>query len=113
MHGAPSLRDGGNSSYGRLEEGTISTSSIGRYTEVLSPRQIAYLQWRCADEMAAFRYEPAPVRLPLAARLGFAFRDVPVESAHLLAWRTRESLRDRTGRPLRADRLVAEEGRAA
>jgi hypothetical protein len=113
MEGAPTLRDGGNSSYGRLEPGTISTSSIGRFTQVLSPRQIAYMQARCAAEMATFGYTPAAVDLPVAERLSYAFRDVPVESAHLLLWRARESLRDRTGRPLRADRLVTEEEVAA
>jgi hypothetical protein len=35
--------------------------------------------------------------------------DVPFESAHLLAWRARESFLDRAGRPLRPSRLVDEE----
>ena len=106
MHGAPSLRDGGNSSYGKLEGGTISTSSIGRYAEVLEPRQIAYIQRRTAREMAAFDYRPDPVRLTFRERSAYAIHDVPVESAHLMAWRARERVHDRTGRPLRPDRLV-------
>ncbi len=112
MNGAPTLRDGGNSSYGRLEGGTISTSSVGRFTEVLSPRQIAYMQMMTGSEMTAFGYEPAEIRMPMRARLGFAIRDVPVESAHLLVWRTRERMRDRAGRPLRPDRLVHQESAA-
>jgi sulfotransferase family protein len=112
MDGAPSIRDGGNSSYGRLGETGVSTSSIGRFSQVLSPRQVAYMQLLAGNEMAWFGYERVPVRMPLAARLGFAIRDVPLESAHLMAWRTRESIRDRAGRPLRPSRLV-DEGRAA
>jgi len=106
MHGAPSLRDGGNSSYGKLEGGTISTSSIGRYVEVLEPRQIAYIQRRPRREMAMFDYRPDPVHLSLRERSAYTVRDVPVESAHLLLWRARERMHDRTGRPLRPDRLV-------
>jgi len=59
--------------------------------------------------MASFGYEPEPVRLALGQRLGFALRDLPVQSAHLVAWRTRESIRGRTGRRVPAYRLVERE----
>ena len=112
MDDAPSLRDGGNSSYGVRRDKGISTSSVGRFREVLSPRQVAFMQWMAADEMAAFDYEPEPVEMAMSARLGYVVRDVPFQAAHLLVWRTRESFRDRTGRPLRPSRLVNEEAAA-
>ena len=70
------------------------------------------MQMMAGREMTAFGYEPVAVRMPMRARLGFAIRDVPVESAHLLVWRTRERMRDRAGRPLRPDRLVHQESAA-
>ncbi|MGZ4131497.1 MAG: sulfotransferase family protein [Actinomycetota bacterium] len=108
MDGAPSVRDGGNSSYGKGEAGVISTRSIGRYVDVLSPRQIAYIQMVAGDQMRRFGYELTPIQLPVGQRLTYTLRDVPLESAHLLAWRTRESFRDRAGRPLPEYRKVKE-----
>jgi hypothetical protein len=58
------------------------------------------------EEMAAFGYEPEPLRLPPRERLRFALDSVPLETARLLVWRTREAIRDRRGRPLPAYRLV-------
>jgi len=106
MDGAPGFRDGGNSSYGRHDPGVISTASVGRFRQVLSARQIATIQLLAKDEMTSFGYELQPLRLALGERLGFALRDVPVESAHAIAWRTRETIRDRAGRPLPSYRLV-------
>ncbi len=97
---------GSNSSYGQREPGTISTKSIGRFRDVLRPRDIAFMQWLARGEMLSFGYALEPVRLDPSERLTFALRDVPVESAHLIAWRTREMIRNRTGRPLPAYRLV-------
>jgi hypothetical protein len=110
MDGAPAVRDGGNSSYGRLATGSISTSSIGRFAQILTPRQIAYVQLATRREMRAFGYEPVEVGLSGRDRLAFVLRDLPVETAHLLAWRLREERRDRVGRPLRAERLVDPDG---
>jgi len=113
MEGAPVFREkGSNSSYGRREPGVISTDSIGRFRQVLSPRQIAFIQRVARVEMSVFEYEPEPVRLVAAQRLRFAFGDVPLESARLLAWRTREAIRERKGRPVPSYRLV-ERGQTA
>jgi hypothetical protein len=109
MDGAPAVRDGGNSSYGRLADGAISTSSIGRFAQILTPRQIAFLQRATRSEMRAFGYEPVVPGLSGRDRLAFVLRDLPVESAHMVAWRLRERRRDRVGRPLRPERLVEPE----
>jgi hypothetical protein len=112
MDGAPGVRDGGNSSYGRHDPGVISTTSIGRFSDVLSPRQIAFIQFLAKDEMTSFGYELHSLRLALGERFGFALRDVPLESAHAIAWRTRETIRGRAGRPLPSYRLVDRRGAA-
>jgi hypothetical protein len=107
MQGAPEFAGrGSNSSYGHRAPGAITTTSVGRFREVLSPRQIAYVQRLARDELAQFGYEPDPVPLPLLGRVRFAVETVPLENARLLAWRVREAVRDRRGRPVPAYRLV-------
>jgi hypothetical protein len=113
MEGAPVFREkGSNSSYERRDPGVISTGSIGRYRHVLTPRQIAFIQAVARDEMASFGYEPDDLDLAPRQRLGFAVHDVPIESAHLLVWRTREAFRDRVGRPVPKYRLLGREAAA-
>jgi hypothetical protein len=108
MDGAAAFRDeGSNSSYEKRDPGVISTRSIGKYRDVLTPRQIAFIQKATRKEMAAFSYEPDAIDLS-GQRLGFAVRDLPVETAHLVAWRVRESFRDRAGRPVPEYRIVEE-----
>jgi len=108
LGGAPQMAEG-NSSYGAREVKGISASSVGKFRDVLTPRQVAFMQRACAGEMATFGYAPEPVELSAVGRLAHAVVDVPVETAHLWLWRRRESHRDRAGRPLRPSRLVGEE----
>jgi hypothetical protein len=110
MSGASVFRDkGSNSSYGPRDPGEISTRSIGRYRDVLSPREIAFIQLVAGSEMAVFGYERDSTRLGAAGRVRFAVGDVPLGSAHLLAWHAREAIRDRRGRPVPGYRLVGGE----
>jgi sulfotransferase family protein len=107
MEGAPRLRDqGSNSSFERREPGAITTGSIGRFRQVLSPRQIAVAQTLARHEMAHFGYEPDPVRLPAWGRVRFAAGALPLETARAAVWRAREAFRDRRGRPVPSYRLV-------
>ena len=107
MDGAGTFKDkGSNSSYGRRDPGVISTDSIGRYREVLSARQIAFMQLVAKDEMAGFGYQMEPLPLSPGQRLRFSVADVPLEVLRLTAWRVREAVRDRTGRAVPAYRLV-------
>jgi hypothetical protein len=106
MQGAPVFRDkGSNSSYGKRDPGVISTDSIGRFREILTPQQISFIQIAAKPEMEAFGYEREPLHLALGERLQFTMRDVPLESARLAAWRIREAFRDRVGRPVPSYRL--------
>ena len=107
MEGAPRFRQqGSNSSYGRLDRGVISTQSIGRFRQILAPGEIALIQVLAKEQMASFNYEAEATRLLIHQRFCLALGNVPLELARLVAWRTRERIRDRFGRPVRAYRLV-------
>jgi hypothetical protein len=107
MGGARRFRDqGSNSSYGAREAGVISTDSIGRFSQVLSTRQIAFIQTVAADRMRSLGYQVAPVPLSGRDAIRFRLKDLPLELARLAAWRARNSVRNRTGRPVPDYRLV-------
>jgi hypothetical protein len=107
MEGAPRFRQqGSNSSYGRLDRGVISTQSIGRFRQILAPGEIALIQVLAKEQMASFNYEAEATRLLIHQRFRLALGNVPLELARFVAWRTRERIRDRFGRPVRAYRLV-------
>lgn len=109
MDGAESFRDeGGNSSYGQLEPGHISTKSIGRFRMVLSNRQIAFIQSFASPFMVAFNYSLEPVDLSFTDRLLFTAVDLPVNLARMQVWNIVEAYRNRTGRSLPSYRKVAE-----
>lgn len=98
---------GGNSSYGTRFDGAITSSSVGRYRTVLSPTQIAFVQLVAGETMQRLQYELDPTPRSVGTRVRLALGAVPLESARLLAWRARESVRERRGRPVPAHRLVA------
>jgi Sulfotransferase family len=109
MRGAPRLLEkGSNSSYGARPPGVISPDSIGRFRDVLSGRQVAFIERTATSEMAAFGYPRAGMHLGPAQRMRFAVVDLPLESARLSAWRLREARRDRRGRPVPSYRIVQE-----
>lgn len=100
------IEAGGNSSYGQRKPGVISTSSIGRYRQVLSKRQIAFIQDHATQAMAAMGYDLDPVDFSMSEQLVFTFADQPFNLARMVAWQTRESIKDRRGRPLPEYRIV-------
>jgi hypothetical protein len=109
MRGAKSFREqGSNSSYGQRKPGAISTDSIGRFRQVLSARQITFIQTLASEEMLAFDYQPDPIQLPFKERLRFSLIDWPLNLARLIAWRIRYRIRRQTKTPLPAYRIVAE-----
>lgn len=109
MHGAENFRDeGGNSSYGNRQPGQISTSSIGRYRQMLSPQAIAFIQTAARRQMLALDYEMKPVHWSTRERLRFTLFEWPLNMARLLAWHYREVYYDRTGRVLPDRRIIDE-----
>ena len=106
MEGVPRFREqGSNSSYGRRDPGVISTESIGRFREVLSPREIAFVQMLAKNQMASFGYETERLSLLVPQRIRFAMGDLPLQFARVLVWQSREMIRNRTGRAV-PDRLI-------
>jgi len=109
MDGAQTFRDdGGNSSYGSYDPGLISTSSIGRFRQVLSPRMIAFMQSVAGGDMLAYDYALDAIDLKGKDRAAFTLVDWPVNLARLAAWNTRETLLDRTGRSIPSNRILSE-----
>jgi hypothetical protein len=103
MRGADTFRESGNSSYGEIPEGTVSTKSIGRYREVLRPEEIAFVEARAGRAMSRHGYA---LDDPAVNRLRYRLVDDPVNRAKMLAWRMREWRNDITGRDPQAHRLV-------
>jgi hypothetical protein len=109
MGGAEDFRDqGGNSSYGEIPVGTISTASIGRFQQVLRPGEIAFMQSLAGRTMRRHGYDPVPVDLG-SQRLRFLVRDVPTHLAIMTGWRLRERYFDLTGRSPSSHTLVERE----
>jgi hypothetical protein len=107
MDGAASFRDqGSNSSYGAREAGVISTDSIGRYADVLSGRQIAFIHTVARDRMRTHGYQADPVQLSARGRALFWLKDMPFELGRLTGWSVRHGVRNRTGRPVPHYRLI-------
>ncbi|HUP76696.1 MAG TPA: sulfotransferase [Acidimicrobiales bacterium] len=113
MSGARSFRDqGSNSSYGSRDRGVISTDSVGRYREVLSPSQTRFIQHAARRPMETLGYEADERSLGPLRAARFALGDLPLEYSRMAAWRARASMHDRRGRALPAYRLVSPVGTA-
>jgi hypothetical protein len=109
MTGAPEHRDGGgNSSFGQIEPGAISTRSIGRFRNVLSSFEIAFIQLWAGKYMDAFGYPRESVRLALGSKLQFYLLYLPRNLAHMLGWQTLAALKMRRGAQIPVHRLVEE-----
>jgi hypothetical protein len=102
------LEKGGNSSYGEREPGVISTDSIGRFREVLSKGEIAFVQLHARRDMAVFDYQPEPVQFSFSQRLSFLFADWPSNLARMVAWRGLNTMQNVKGRPVPSYRIVPE-----
>jgi hypothetical protein len=98
---------GSNSSYDLdRPRGVISTDSIGRYRQVLSKHDIAFMQSQARNGMRDMEYQADKLPLNWSDRLALTLGVVPLNRARMLAWRTRESLRNRRGRPVPSYRIV-------
>lgn len=111
MEGAPGHRDkGGNSSYGRRDGNRISTGSIGRFRQVMSRREIAFMQAYARQDMIAYGYPLEPIQLSFGDRFLFYFGDWPANLVRLVGWRTVEALQDRMGRAPSSHTILAGAG---
>lgn len=109
MQGAQVFLDkGGNSSYGKRQPGAISTNSIGRFREVLSKRDIAFMQAYAEGEMAIFDYPLEPTEFAMADRLYYASIGWPSNYVRMVTWRMLNTFQNRKGRPVPSYRLISE-----
>jgi hypothetical protein len=87
MTGAVEYRDGGgNSSFGQFEPGIISTGSIGRFRQVLSSSEIAFIQLVAGKDMARLGYPPFSVQLSAKERVQFLTLDLPANLGRMVGW---------------------------
>jgi hypothetical protein len=101
MSGAPDHRDsGGNSSFGDLMPGTISTGAIGRFRRTVAPADVAFIQLAAGRQMAVLGYERASVELTGPRRLRFWLGEMPVDVARMVAWMALAWARRRRGVPI-------------
>ena len=111
MRGAKKFRDaGGNSSYGTRRT-AVTRDSIGRFRQVLSKSEIAFMQACAGARMVAFDYPLDPIRFSWKDALLFYCFDGAVNLARLLFWQLRESFHNRVGRKLPAYRIVPDSTR--
>lgn len=107
MTGAPEhLDQGGDSSFEQFAPGEISTRSIGRFRNVLSRRDIAFIQTYAGQEMANFDYSLEPVQLSLGDRLLFHLVALPAGRARMVRWFVVNKIKDRQGRTVPARRVT-------
>jgi hypothetical protein len=106
MRGAEAFREGGNSSYGSLPEGTISTASIGRFRSVLTSSDIAFIDGMAGSAMERHSYAREPIAWRPAGRARHAVISWPLNLARLAAWRVRERVYDIVGRDPQAHTIV-------
>lgn len=107
MEGAPEHRDkGGNSSFGKIEPGVITTSPIGRFRKVLTGSEVEFIQLWAGPDMLALGYQPEPVRMPAGRRLAFFLAELPLNVARMFGWLGVSAAAMRRGIRVPAGRLL-------
>jgi hypothetical protein len=80
-------RAGGNRSDGRDGRGNVSTAFVGRYRQVMSKREIAFMQTYAKRVMVAYDYELDPTPLSPSDRLLLYAVDHPANLARMVGRR--------------------------
>jgi hypothetical protein len=110
MQGAQQfLEKGGNSSYGHREPGKISTSSVGKFHQVLSNQQIAFMQLFSGKSLQDYGYKPEKISFSFVDWVQFVVLEFPLNILLMLTWRLRESYLNRVGRNVPSERLLTEQ----
>lgn len=106
MTGAPRYhKKGANTAFEKVKPGVISTRSIGRFRDVISSWEIAFIQTFCRRMMAEFEYELEPTRLSVNERLAY-LAALPPGLARMVRWLVWDKVSELKGRPLREHRIV-------
>ena len=104
MGGAPDHSEG-NSSFGQIAPGTISTKSVGRYRQVLEPKDIAFIQTYSAGLMTEFDYELEPAENTRDKGSRYWLVDLPSNTAKMVVGSLSGTLKTRWREPIPASRL--------
>jgi hypothetical protein len=96
---------GGNSSFGQMEPGVISTKAIGRFRQVLSTSEVAFIQRFAGREMRALGYQPEPVRFSANDWVKCYAVDMPVSLVRMAGWFTLSAISFKVGTHVPASRL--------
>ncbi|MEJ2750556.1 MAG: hypothetical protein P8183_22025, partial [Anaerolineae bacterium] len=108
MTGAPRYyKEGANTSFEEVKPGVISTRSIGRFRQVISPWEIAFIQTFAGRFMTEFGYELEPVRLSAKARLAY-LAALPMGLIRMARWLAVDKFFETRGRPVRQHRVIAD-----
>jgi hypothetical protein len=96
---------GGNSSFDQIEPGVISTKPIGRFRQVLSTSEVAFIQKFAGGEMAALGYQLEPIHFSANERFVFYAKDAPLNLARMAGWLALTTLEIKKGAGVPASRL--------
>ncbi|MBI5298450.1 MAG: sulfotransferase [Chloroflexi bacterium] len=99
------VSSGGNSSFGKIEPGQISQKPIGRYREVLSNVEIAYIQLVGGSFMQQFGYPLDPIQLSGMEKLKFYGQVLPSSLVRMVGWMLVSTLKIQRGEPIPRSRL--------
>ena len=99
---------GGNSSFEKIEPGKISQKPIGRFREVLSNIEIAYIQLFTGKYMLQLGYQPDPVRLTAGEKLKFYGMTLPSSLLRMAGWILLNVIKIKRGEPIPRSRLLPE-----
>lgn len=109
MNGASDhTSSGGNSSFGKIEPGKISQKPIGRYREVLSNIEIAYIQMFGGRFMKQLGYVLDPIKLSPSEMLKFYGQVLPSSLIRMAGWIILNALKIKRGEPIPRSRLLSE-----
>ena len=90
MDAVPEHREnGGNSSFGDLGPDVISVRGIGRFRDVLTPADIAFIELAASGTLAHAGYEREKARMSLRGWARFYGLDLPVNGLRMVAWMTK------------------------
>ena len=95
----------GNSSFAPIPQGAISTASIGRFGERLTPQEIATVEALCRGQMLRHGYVPSHASMSAGDRLRWLVGSLPREALRTAAWRSRASRVVAGGEPIPDGRL--------
>lgn len=106
MTGAPRYyKEGANTSFEQVKPGVISTRSIGRFRQIISRWEIAFIQTFAGRLMAEFDYKLDPVQMPLGQRLTY-LAVLPAGLLRMGLWLATDKFHETKGRPVREHRVL-------